>query len=294
MRNAVIGGVLALVLVGCHRGPYPGFKEVAPGVYFRLLRLGSADSALAEQDSVLLRLRASAVGDAPGSLFSTEGWYALRDLRQGAWVPVLERLHAGDSASAILPAAGVPWERLLPGRRIAPEEPLMVQLELALMAALTPTQQQARAEARRALDPEGAERREMAAFLDGAPGNWTRWGTSEMHYILGPMPADTVPVRAGDRVFISYVGSKLTGGEPFDESDRHGQAFSFRFGDPDQVLPGIEVAVSLLRPGQNGRFLLPSSMAFGGRGVPQLVRPHEPVLYEVHVVSVERASVPGT
>ena len=294
MRATVVTGALLAVLAACDGGTYPGFKEVSPGVHFRLLGLGASDSSLAADDSVLLRFRASPVGGDAGSLFSTERWYAVRDLRQGTWASALERTRSGDSVSIILRADGLPWRVLSPDGRFEPPDTLMVQVELALMESLTPAQQRSRAENRRALDPEGAERRELAAFLSAAVGTWTRWGTSDLHYTLGPVAGDTARVRAGDRVSISYVGSRLDGGEPFDESDRHGQPFTFRFGDPDQVLPGIEVAVSLLRPGQQGRFVLPSSMAFGGKGVPQVVRPYEPVLYDVHLVAVERAPDPGT
>ncbi|HMQ76924.1 MAG TPA: FKBP-type peptidyl-prolyl cis-trans isomerase [Flavobacteriales bacterium] len=294
MRSVFIVGALAVVLAACDRAPYTGYKEVAPGVYFRLLGLGGSDTALSADDSVLLRLRASEVGGDPGSLFSTQRWYAVLDLRQGAWVPALDRVHPGDSCSIILPAEGLPWKVLSPAGRMNPPDTVMVQVELAVMEALTPSMQRARAEARRALDPEGAERRELAAFLSASSEAWTRWGTSDLYYTLGPEAGDTARVRAGDRVSISYVGTRLVGGEPFDESDRHGQPFTFRFGDPDQVLPGIEVAVSLLRPGQHGRFVLPSSMAFGGKGVPLVVGPHEPVLYSVQLVSVERGPDPGT
>ena len=294
MKTAHLAGALVVMLVACGRGAYPGFKEVAPGLYFRLLGLGSSDTGLAADDSVLLRLRASTVGGDAGSLFSTERWYAIGDLRQGAWTPALDRTHAGDSVSIILQADGLPWKVLSPEGRVDPPDTLMVQVEMALMEVMTASQQRSRADARRALDPEGAERRELAAFLAASSEAWTRWGTSDLHYSLGPMHGDTARVRAGDRVSIAYVGSRLDGGEPFDESDRHGQPFTFRFGDPDQVLPGIEVAVSLLRPGQRGRFVLPSSMAFGGKGVPQVLRPHEPVLYSVHLVAVERAADRGT
>ncbi|MBV6404213.1 MAG: FKBP-type peptidyl-prolyl cis-trans isomerase [Flavobacteriales bacterium] len=294
MKTPVLAATLLLLLVACDRGPHPGFKEVAPGVYFRLLGLGGQDSALAADDSVLLRLRASAVGAAPGSLFSTERWYVLRDVRQGAWSEVWRRLHEGDSASTILRAEGLPWRVLMPERSIAPADTLQVQVELAVLQALSPDQQRRRAEERRAADPQGAERRELHSFLAASREQWTRWGTSDLHYRLGPRTDDTLPVQAGDRVTIRYAGTRLEGGEPFDDSDRQGQPFSFRFGDPDQVLKGVEVAVSLLRPGQQGHFLLPSVFAFGGRGAPPLVRPHEPVLYTVQLLAVERGARPGT
>ncbi len=293
MRTAWFAAAL-LLLIACDRGPHPGFKELAPGLYFRLLSLGGQDSALGVDDSVLLRLRASTVDAAPGSLFSTERWYALNDVRKGSWDKAWRRLHEGDSASVILRADGLPWHVLMPEQRIDPPDTLLIQVEISVLRCLTPDLQRQRAEERRAADPEAAERRELVAFLARSDGQWRRWGTSDLHYALGPQQADTIPVRAGDRVTIRYRGAKLGGGAPFDDSDRQGQPFSFRFGDPDQVLPGIEVAVSLLRPGQQGRFLLPSAFAFGGRGSPPLVRPNEPVLYTVELLAVERRTGPGT
>jgi peptidyl-prolyl cis-trans isomerase A (cyclophilin A) len=95
----------------------------------------------------------------------------------------------------------------------------------------------------------------------------------------------------GDHVTISYQGRRMEDGLLFDDTRKNGEAFSFRFGDKDQVMPGLEVAVHLLREGQEGTFLFPSDLAFGAKGIPGVLEPHMPVDYTVRLDKVERASI---
>ena len=137
-------------------------------------------------------------------------------------------------------------------------------------------------------DPEGFERRLMAAYRARTPGPWQQWGTSDVFYAVRGAAVDTTPVRLGEQVTITYPGARMEDGRVFDDTRRNGGAFSFRFGDPDQVMLGLETAVHLLREGQEGTFLFPSSMAFGAKGIPGVLDPYTPVVYTVRLEKVGR------
>jgi len=294
MRATILLPACLVLLQACMNGPHAGYTRIAPDIHFRLITLGGGEAVPAQGDSVLLLLRAGVPGGASGELASVERWFAVADLRRGDWAPVLDRIHQGDSASVILPVTAMPWAVLLPSGAAPPANDLVMQVELAIREHLPAAHLRERATARRSTGAVQGERSALTAFIATSGQPWQRWGTSDLHYLLGPVPGDTARVRPGDRVLITYSGEHLDGGAPFDVREGEGRGLAYRFGEPDQVLAGINVAVSLLRDGQEGRFLIPSAMAFGAAGVHGHVRPHEPVVYRVRLVRVERTADPGT
>ena len=283
--------LFALVwIVGCGRSPYPGYKDVGSNVHLHYITLGEGAQLANDSDSVHVRFRAARLGEAPGSYWSNEQWYLVKDLREGAMRPVLRRLHVGDSMSVIAPTAAWPWKALW--RANAPEHPdtTLLCTELSLLSIRTPSEIRADAARMKLNDPEGYERRLIHAYIERSGGTWTRWGTSDLHYIITGSAIDTNRVKNGQVVQLSWTGERLEDGQVFDEHGGDGQAFPWIFGTPDQLVQGIETAVSLLREGQEGRFILPSSLAFGGKGIPGTLDPWSPVLYTVHLQAVERGS----
>ncbi|MBX2978969.1 MAG: FKBP-type peptidyl-prolyl cis-trans isomerase [Flavobacteriales bacterium] len=287
MKSALPFALVALLLAACGGSPHEGFKHVGNDVHLRLHVLGDGETLAADGDSILLRFRAAELEAAPGSYVSFEQWYAAEELRSGAMQVVLTRLHTGDSASVIAPSDAWPWHSLtsfeLPPRPAGPLRVELAMLDLRTEAAIKATREQLQRD-----DPEGYERRLVEAFLKHDARRWTRWGTSDLYYEIKGVAADTNALKAGDRVTLSWVGRSLEDGVVFDDTDKHVQAFSYLVGQPDQVIEGLAVAVHLMREGQHGDVLIPSSMAFGGKGVPGVVEPHAPVLYTVRIGAVER------
>lgn len=279
----------ALLLASCDRSPYPGYSIIDEGVHLRLITLGEGEETVSELDSVRMRFRAAVVGEEPGSLLSTERTYPVAALRIGALHEVFRDLHEGDSMSVITTVERLPWSIIAPEGVAIPGPGGSVQLELLLMDIRTPATWQAEQERMRRNDPIGFERRIIHRYMEGSGKEWTRWGTSDMYYRISGMAVDTNRVRKGEMVSIQYSGRRLEDGREFDATERNGDPFAFRFGDTDQVIRGLEVAVSLLRHGQQGTFLFPSELAFGARGIEGIIEPWTAVEYTVELVSVERA-----
>lgn len=289
-----MNGVVRLLLLSalaaaCGNTPHPGFKAVGEGVYLRYHILGDGDALVQDQDSVLLLIRATELGGAPGSLLSTQRWYAGSELRHGALVPVLRRLHTGDSISLVAKASAFPWVALAPASWEQPElERTELQMEISLLELRTPAMIAAELEGDRSADPAGYEEKLIAAFVARSGVPWTVWGSSLLHYRIDGAPTDTARVQLGDRVDLSWRGYRLDDGVLIDETPPGNGPFTFRFGDQDQVVEGLETAVILLREGQEGQFIVPSAMAFGERGVQNLVEPWSPLRYVVKLEAVRR------
>lgn len=281
-----------LLLVSCERSPYIGYKRVADQVHLRLYMIGDGEHVPTDSDSVHIRLRMGYHGHDPGGLFSTERMYAVKAIRSGALAPVFNDLRSGDSMSVIAPAALWPWHDLVGEADVEVPESGTVQAELIALAVVTPAMTRAENERLKRNDPLGYERRLIEAFIRRDDARFERWGTSDMHYAIHGLPEDTTQVVIGDQITISYRGRRIEDGRLFDDTDSNGGPLSFSFGDKDQVMNGLEVAVKLLREGQEGEFIFPSTYAFGVRGIPGVLEAHTPVVYSVRLVSVARAKRP--
>lgn len=282
--------IAAGLLLGCERSPYAGYKVVGDDVHIHLLAIGDGETLAHDSDSVRVRLRMGHRGAEAGGLFSTERTYLVKDIRTGAFVALFRRAHVGDSISVIASSTEWPWKALTQGEVFEIPDSGMVQAEFALLELHTPAMMRAEADRLKRNDPLGYERRLIAAHLGQRERDFLRWGTSDVHYAITGTAKDTTAVVQGDVITISYRGQRIEDGQVFDDTGRNGAPLTFTFGDKDQVVNGIEVAVGLLREGQEGTFVLPSSYAFGEKGIPDVLDPYMPVVYTVRLVGVERAS----
>lgn len=287
--RAILGIAGMMLFAACSRSPHEGYKVVAGDVHLRYIALGDGERVPSDDDSLLMRFRAAGLHDEPGSLWSTERWYLARELRMGALSPVLRRMHVGDSMSLIAPARLWPWRVLVQGDLPGLPDSLVLRTEISLLALLTPEEMIERRERLRASDPAAFERQLISAFIGADSAGWIRWGTSDLHYRIQGAASDTARWEYGAPLRLRWEGFDLATGRRIDATERNGGDFHWGYGTPDQLLEGLEVAVSLIREGQQGEFILPSGMAFGDRGLPGLLEPGAPVRY---LLSVRRESVP--
>jgi FKBP-type peptidyl-prolyl cis-trans isomerase FkpA len=281
--------VIVLFLIACERSPYPGYKKIGEDIHLRLYLLGEGDRLPLDGDSALMRLRISETESPAGSLLSTEQWFAVEDLRNSAFDQLLIRMHEGDSMSLITRSDRMPWPVLLMEEdTLRPAGSGMVRVEASLIAVRTAAMIAEEEILRREENTEAYEQELTAEFMQRLGPDWKRWGTSDIHYFIQGPVMDTAQVRAGDVVTISYTGRRVEDGTIFDSTVNNGGPMTFRFGDKGQVVNGLEVAISLLREGQEGEFFLPSEYAFGSRGVEGMIEPYTPVLYGVRLEEVQR------
>jgi FKBP-type peptidyl-prolyl cis-trans isomerase FklB len=88
-----------------------------------------------------------------------------------------------------------------------------------------------------------------------------------------------------DTVTVHYRG-KLPDGTEFDSSFSRNQPATFRL---DRVIKGWTEALQLMKPGAKWELYVPSELAYGDRGAPPKIGPHQPLVFEVELVSVADA-----
>ena len=90
----------------------------------------------------------------------------------------------------------------------------------------------------------------------------------------------------GGKVSVHYVGVAFSTGEEFDASWNRGQPVPFKLGK-GQVIPGWDAGVQGMRVGGRRKLTIPSAMAYGARGAGGVIKPHEPLVFVVDLLSVD-------
>ena len=90
----------------------------------------------------------------------------------------------------------------------------------------------------------------------------------------------------GKRVSVHYVGAAFSTGEEFDASWNRRQPFEFKLGK-GQVIPGWDAGVLGMKVGGRRKLTIPSAMAYGARGAGGVIKPHEPLIFIVDLLSVD-------
>ena len=90
----------------------------------------------------------------------------------------------------------------------------------------------------------------------------------------------------GSKVSVHYVGVAFSTGEEFDASWNRGQPFEFKLG-AGQVIPGWDAGVEGMKIGGRRKLTIPSAMAYGARGAGGVIKPHEPLVFVVDLLSVD-------
>ena len=89
----------------------------------------------------------------------------------------------------------------------------------------------------------------------------------------------------GSKVSVHYVGVSFSTGDEFDASWNRGEPFEFKLG-AGQVIPGWDAGVEGMKVGGRRQLTIPSAMAYGARGAGGVIKPHEPLVFVVDLLSV--------
>ena len=90
----------------------------------------------------------------------------------------------------------------------------------------------------------------------------------------------------GKKVSVHYAGVAFSTGVEFDASWNRGQPFQFKLGK-GQVIPGWDAGVEGMKVGGRRKLTIPSAMAYGARGAGGVIKPHEPLVFVVDLLSVD-------
>ena len=106
---------------------------------------------------------------------------------------------------------------------------------------------------------------------------------SGIRYKLEKLNKNKIP-KKGDRVRVHYSG-KLIDGTLFDSSYSRNTPFEFNVG-LGEVIKGWDEALSILRIGEKGTFIIPSELAYGVRGAGGVIPPNANLVFEIELLEI--------
>lgn len=89
---------------------------------------------------------------------------------------------------------------------------------------------------------------------------------------------------AESEVTVHYTG-RLLDGTVFDSSVNRGEPATFPL---NQVIPGWTEGVQLMKEGAKYRFFIPSDLAYGPHGVPNVIPPHSTLIFDVELIKINK------
>lgn len=87
------------------------------------------------------------------------------------------------------------------------------------------------------------------------------------------------------RLTIHYSGYWERATQPFDSTFLQGQPLTFHPGK-EEILLGIELAVLLMRVGEESQFVIPYQLLFGELGCPERIQPKADGLFSIHLLKI--------
>lgn len=94
----------------------------------------------------------------------------------------------------------------------------------------------------------------------------------------GDSPADK------DVVTVDYEG-KLMNGKVFDSSYARKKPVTFPM---TEVIPGWTEVLKLMKPGATFEVAIPANLAYGSKGMSNVIGPNETLLFKIHLISVKK------
>ncbi|MBL7962534.1 MAG: FKBP-type peptidyl-prolyl cis-trans isomerase [Flavobacteriales bacterium] len=287
MRVAGTIILLGCAWSACERPPLPGYHKLGDGAWYKRITLGDGERSPNDSDQVQLRVRCARPDAGPGSFFSADLLLAVHRVPRSPFRAALLRMREGDSLSVMAPAATLPWDLwgappMLAGRDSGT---VLAELKLGEVKELRRVRAEAREQELWSRDRELEERAAMNRYLrEQGREDLKPW---EGIYILSISKGKLPYVQSGELVTLEWT-ARFLDGKIFHDTRVSGP-LTFRLGDPEQVIHGIESIVHSLGQGGRAEVLIPSNEAFGERGAAGgLVPPYTPVIYDLRVVEVVR------
>jgi FKBP-type peptidyl-prolyl cis-trans isomerase len=104
------------------------------------------------------------------------------------------------------------------------------------------------------------------------------------------LPANSIQnsdsVIVGSLVTLNFTGTFLDG-KIFDSTHARNQPLEIVYGKPLQIIKGLEIALKGMKKGEKAKIIIPSQLAFGSSGSPEIIPPFTTLIYDIEIVNIK-------
>lgn len=286
--------LVAILLYSCDSfSPYKGYTQTDTGLYYKLQMIGDGKRKPSIGDFLQLIITYKTEKD---SVFLDS--YSSNDMGmvilpfnhssfEGSFEEGLGIMNEGDSVSFIVDAENLFFKFFKTRLPLFLSRGSVVKMDVKLHRILDQKQYAAELEKYEQIveDRDIEEQRRMHTFLDTVPVKFV--SLNELYYFPIKQGVGGNPEK-GDLIKVHFTGSFLNG-KIFESTYDRRQPMEYTWGEQEQVIRGLEIAISLLNEGAKGKFIIPSHLAYGEAGSSTgIIPPYTTVLYEVELLNLTK------
>jgi FKBP-type peptidyl-prolyl cis-trans isomerase len=258
------------------------FKKAESGLRYKFISINESGKKPSLGEVLVLRIKIltekdSVIFDSNLELQQTAPKHAGGSIEDG-----FSMMHIGDSVHFIIPVDSFYYKTLKrkPEFPTQPGDDLTFQLKLLSIK----TQEEIAAENARLI--QQIKDNEMPLLQDYLTReNITVKPTpTGLYYIELQKGKGKIPVK-DKKVTMNYTAMRIDG-RIFDSSNTSGKPLAFTVGK-GEVMPGLDEAVTLMREGGKGKFIIPSNLGYKEEGIKGLIPPYSTLIFELELIKVE-------
>lgn len=262
---------LLLLLFACGK-PKPEFKALDNGVQLKLLTFGETEKPF--DDDYFIRASIQLISN--NETVYQQDEYTILTLDKSPFEDLVAELNEGDSAYFKMPLAylkSIPFNLNFEGAVDTLDGYIKIHKYLTEEEKTTYLTQN---------DPELLEQLSLKKYLATIKGAKNKSGVTVKTIQKGTGEA----VEVGRTLLLKYKASFINGIE-FDNTN-YQHNFEYNYGTPNQVIAGLEIALSEMKNKEKAKIIIPSQLAFGDEGSSTgIVPPFTTVVYDLEIIDIK-------
>ncbi|MFL5763057.1 MAG: FKBP-type peptidyl-prolyl cis-trans isomerase [Bacteroidia bacterium] len=287
--------VLIAVLV-CSCGSdsrFKGFTQTDTGLYYKLQAIGDGKRSPSIGDFLQLVITYKTHKDSVflDSYSSNETGMVILPFNhssfEGSFEEGLVTMNEGDSVSFIVDGSKL-FSRFFKAKLplfIKDGDLVKMDVKLHRILSRKEYEQELQRYAQLVEDRDIEEQRRISVFLDTVQANYTE--TGGIYYLPVKQGSGDKPSN-GDHIKVNFTGSFLNG-RVFESTYDRGQPLEFSWGEQEQVINGLHIAISMMNEGSKAKFIIPSHLAYGAEGSSTgIVPPYTTLVYEIELLNLTK------
>jgi len=284
MKTVLILFIAIILFSACSR--YPGYKRLTSDIYFSLVQFDGNNKNVVAGDYVTIKIEYRTQKDSV--FFSGVRKIKINEPTDATSIDhCFLKMNQGDSVSIILPAVKFfsnTLKRSLP--EFIPENEYM-KMNIKLLEVQSEKEFQIEKQLFLTWSVELSEYENtlLRKFLkEEKPDIQAK---PEGFYIIGMQDGNGRRPKKGDHIWVHYEG-KFLNGKFFDGTYRSHEPVDFIYGTQLVLITGLEQALAYMSEGEKAMVILPSDLAFGGKGDEfGIIPPYTSLIYTLEIVKIE-------